>query len=47
VLSSYNNGIKGTEKSKATLKEGILSTLMCLKAKESAETKTFQDIKLG
>ncbi len=30
--------------SKASLKEGIFSALMCLKAKESAETKKFCDI---
>ena len=43
---NFLNLINGKEKSKATLKEGILSALMCLKAKESAETETFQDIKL-
>lgn len=36
--------IKGERKSVSPLSAGILSALMCLKAKESAETKTFQEI---
>ncbi|MBO9609680.1 MAG: Gfo/Idh/MocA family oxidoreductase [Paenibacillaceae bacterium] len=36
--------MKGKEKSIAPLSAGLLSALMCLKAKTSAETATFQDI---
>jgi predicted dehydrogenase len=36
--------IQGKAKSNSTLESGLLSALMCLKAKESAETATFQKI---
>lgn len=36
--------IRGEAESVSPLSAGILSVLMCLKAKESAETNTFQDI---
>ncbi len=36
--------IKGERKSVSPLSAGLLSVLMCLKAKESAETNTFQEI---
>lgn len=35
---------RGKEPSKANLKDGLLSTLMCLKARESAKTGTFQEL---
>ncbi len=45
LLDSFVRIIKGERKSVAPLQAGLLSVLMCLKAKESAETRTFQDIK--
>lgn len=36
--------MQGREKSVAPIEAGLLSVLMCLKAKQSAQTQTFQDI---
>ena len=43
---AYNfiNMLRGREKSIAPIDSGLLSTLMCLKASESAKTNTFQEI---
>ncbi len=44
LADSFIRIIRGESKSVAPLEAGLLSALMCLKAKESAETKTFQEI---
>ena len=44
LVDNFVRVIRGERKSVAPLDAGILSVLMCLKAKESAETKTFQKI---
>lgn len=41
---NFINVVKNGEKSKSPIEAGILSALMCLKAKESAQTNTFQEI---
>ncbi len=45
LTDNFLRVIRGEKKSVAPLSAGLLSVLMCLKAKESAETFTFQDIK--
>lgn len=46
LLENFIDIVKGKDvKSVSPLDAGLLSILMCLKAKESAITKTFQDIK--
>lgn len=44
LTKNFIQVIKGEEESVAPLEAGLLSTLMCLKARESAETETFQSI---
>lgn len=44
LVDSFVRAIRGERKSVAPLDAGLLSVLMCLKAKESAATKTFQEI---
>jgi predicted dehydrogenase len=45
VLSSnFVKVMKGKENSVAPLSAGLISVLMCLKARESAKTKTYQEI---
>jgi len=44
LADSFVRVIRGERKSVAPLSAGLLSVLMCLKAKESAETRTFQEI---
>ena len=43
---AYNfiNVMKGLEKSIAPMDAGLISALMCIKARESAENQMFQDI---
>ncbi len=45
LVDNFVRMIKGEQKSVSPLSAGLLSVLMCLKAKESGDTKTFQDIK--
>ena len=45
LANSFVRMIKGQEKSVSPLSAGLLSALMCLRAKESAATNTFQEIK--
>lgn len=45
LAKNFIQVMKGKESSSASLESGLLSTLMCLRAKESSETKTFQEIK--
>ena len=45
LVDNFVRVIKGERKSVSPLSAGLLSVLMCLKAKESAATKTFQEIK--
>lgn len=48
LLENYIDIIKGKDvESVSPLDAGILSILMCLKAKESSKTRTFQDIKFA
>jgi len=44
LAASFIDIVCGTGKSCSTLKDGLLSVLMCLKAKESCLTNTFQEI---
>jgi predicted dehydrogenase len=44
LADSFVRIIRGERKSVSPLSAGLLSALMCLKAKESAETRTFQDV---
>ena len=44
LCDNFIRVIRGEQKSVAPLSAGILSALMCLKAKESAKTRTFQKI---
>ncbi|MFK7693648.1 Gfo/Idh/MocA family protein [Paenibacillus sp. HJGM_3] len=44
LLNNFYNIMKGQARSISTLDHGLLSALMCLKAKQSAETGTFQAI---
>lgn len=46
VCCNFINLIRGIEKSKATLQDGINSCLICLKAKESSLTKEFKKIEI-
>lgn len=45
LAQNFIGVMKGKERSLSPLSAGLLSALMCLKAKESAQTGTFQDIK--
>ena len=47
LADNFVRVIRGEQKSVAPLDAGLLSVLMCLKAKESAATKTFQEITFG
>lgn len=47
LVDSFVRVIRGERKSVAPLDAGILSVLMCLKARESAATRTFQEITFG
>jgi hypothetical protein len=44
IAQNFVQVIRGEEVSKATLAEGVLSAAMCLAARASAETRTFQEI---
>lgn len=44
LIRNYLQVVRGSEKSIATLDDGLLSALLCLKANESANTGTFQTI---
>lgn len=44
LLNNFYNIMSGQARSVSTLDHGLLSALMCLKAKRSAETGTFQSI---
>ncbi len=44
LVSNFIGVMEGMEKSRATLKEGILSANMCLMCKRSAEEKRFREI---
>ncbi len=44
LAENFVKMIQGTGKSVSPLRAGLLSVLMCLKAKESAATRTFQNI---
>jgi len=46
LASNFIKVIRGEEASLSTLDDGITSVLMCLKARESAATHTFQEIAL-
>ena len=45
LVNSFVRMIKGEQKSVSPLSAGLRSALMCLKAKESAATNTFQEVK--
>ena len=47
LASNFLDVIQGRANSVATLEDGILSALMCLRAKQSAETRTFQRVSLS
>ena len=47
LLRSFLDIMKGKAASVAPLDAGLLSVLMCLKARESARTRTFQPIDMG
>lgn len=47
LADSFIRVIRGERESVAPLDAGLMSVLMCLKAKESAATKTFQEIEYG
>ncbi|BBI32003.1 Gfo/Idh/MocA family protein [Cohnella abietis] len=44
LVNNYLQIVRGAEKSVTTLNDGLLSALLCLKANESANTNTFQNI---
>ncbi|QJD87397.1 Gfo/Idh/MocA family protein [Cohnella herbarum] len=44
LVRNFIQTMRGAEKSATTLDDGLLSALLCLKAKESAETNTFQNV---
>jgi hypothetical protein len=44
LANNFVHVMRGTESSICTLEDGLLSTLLCLKARESAQTNTFQRI---
>ena len=41
LMNNFADVIRGTDSSKSTLAQGILSARMCLAARESAETRQF------
>lgn len=45
LVDNFVRVIRGEQKSVSPLSAGLLSVLMCMKAKESAATNTFQEIK--
>lgn len=45
LVDNFVRVIRGERESVSTLSDGLLSALMCLRAKESAATDTFQEIK--
>ncbi|MFH0965176.1 MAG: Gfo/Idh/MocA family oxidoreductase [Planctomycetota bacterium] len=47
LVKNFIDLMRGVSESIAPLEAGLLSVLMCLKAKESARTRTFQDIDLA
>lgn len=44
LVKNFMGVMQGKESSRSTLEDGLFSALMCLKAKQSAETATFQTI---
>jgi hypothetical protein len=44
LVYNFVNVMKGVERSISPIDAGLLSTLMCLKARESVQTSTFQRI---
>lgn len=44
LVDSFSKLMRGGEESVATLEDGMLSALMCMKARQSAATRTFQAI---
>ena len=47
LAESFLDLVKGRAKPNASLKDGLLSAAMCLAARESARTKTFQRVLEG
>lgn len=47
LAKNFINIIKDKEKSNFSMEDGLVSALMCLKAKKSSDTYTFQDIGWG
>jgi predicted dehydrogenase len=45
LVDNFVRVIRGEQKSVAPLSAGLLSVLMCLRAKQSAETRTFQEVR--
>jgi predicted dehydrogenase len=44
LAANFLKVIRGEEESISTIEDGLTSALMCLKARESAETRTFQEL---
>ena len=44
LAESFLDLLKGRAKPNSSLKDGLLSAAMCLAARESARTKTFQPV---
>ncbi|OUS69105.1 oxidoreductase [Paenibacillus sp. MY03] len=44
LVNNFLQTVRGKERSQTTLGDGLLSALLCLKANESAETNTFQNV---
>jgi hypothetical protein len=44
LAESFLDLLKGRARSNASLRDGLLSAAMCLAARESARTKTFQPV---
>jgi predicted dehydrogenase len=44
LAESFLDLVKGHARPNATLRDGLLSAAMCLAARESARTKTFQRV---
>jgi len=44
LAQNFIDVIEGRDRSRSTLDDGLLSTLMCLKSKESAETQSFLNV---
>ncbi|NOU85331.1 gfo/Idh/MocA family oxidoreductase [Paenibacillus sp. LMG 31460] len=44
LAKNFINVVNGTEATRSTLLDGLLSALICLKAREAAETKLYQSI---